>query len=66
MGGIGHAYIIFVRKPDGMRLLAGSKHRWEDNITVDFKEVEWRVWLGFIWLRTGSSDEHNNKPSGNI
>jgi hypothetical protein len=66
MGGIGHSYTIFVRKPKGARLLAGYKHRWEDNITVDIKEVEWRVQTGFIWLRTWSNDEHTNKPSDNI
>jgi hypothetical protein len=66
IGGIGNAYIILVRKPEGKRLLAGPKHRWEDNKTVDIKEVGWEGVAGFIWLRTGTSGEHSNETSGSI
>jgi hypothetical protein len=31
------------------------RHRWEDNIKIDFQEVEWgEAWIGLIWLRTGT------------
>ena len=32
-----NAYRILVRKPEGKRLLGRSKHRWDDNIAMDFK-----------------------------
>jgi hypothetical protein len=28
--------------------------RWED-IKMDLQATGWRVWIGFIWLRTGTS-----------
>jgi hypothetical protein len=30
--------------------------RWEDNIQVDVKKYDWREWIGFPWLRIGTSD----------
>jgi hypothetical protein len=30
-------------------------YRWEDNIKVDLKEIDLRVWTGIIWLRLGTS-----------
>jgi hypothetical protein len=28
------------------------KRRWENNIKMDLKEVEWEeTWMGLIWLR---------------
>jgi hypothetical protein len=35
-------YGILVGIPEGKRLLARTKHRWEDNIKMDLKEIEWR------------------------
>jgi hypothetical protein len=32
---------VFVRKPEGKKLLARPKHRWENNIKMDSKEVRW-------------------------
>jgi hypothetical protein len=29
-----------VRKPEGRRLLARPRRRWEDNIKIDLREVE--------------------------
>jgi hypothetical protein len=34
------AYTILVGKPNGKRPLGRSKHRLEDNIKMDFKEVK--------------------------
>ena len=32
-------YRILVGKPEGMRPLGRPRHRWEDNINMDLKEV---------------------------
>jgi hypothetical protein len=34
-----NAYKIMIRKPDKKRPLGGPRHRWEDNIRMDLKEV---------------------------
>jgi hypothetical protein len=36
-----NAYRILVGKPEGKRPLGRSRHRWMDNITVDFREIYW-------------------------
>jgi hypothetical protein len=33
------AYGILVGKPGGKRLLKRHRHRWEDNIKMDFREI---------------------------
>jgi hypothetical protein len=43
------AYKILARKPEGKRQLGRPKHRWEDNIGMDLREIGGRVWTGFIW-----------------
>jgi hypothetical protein len=35
-----NAYRILVGKPEGKRLLGRHRHRWEDNIRRDDKEIE--------------------------
>jgi hypothetical protein len=50
-----NAYKILVRKPDGKRPLGRPTHRSEDNIRMDLGEIWWKMWTGFIWLRTGIS-----------
>jgi hypothetical protein len=30
-----------VRKPDGKRPLGRPRHRWEDNIRIDLREIGW-------------------------
>jgi hypothetical protein len=32
-------YRVLVRKPEGRRPLGRSRHRWEDNIRIDLREV---------------------------
>jgi hypothetical protein len=32
-------YMVFVRKPEGKRLLGRPRHRWENNIKADLQEV---------------------------
>jgi hypothetical protein len=41
MGDMRNAYRILVRKPEGDRLLRRPRHRWEDNIRMDLKEIGW-------------------------
>jgi hypothetical protein len=36
-----NAYMIFVAKPEGKGPLGRPRHRWEDNITMDFREIGW-------------------------
>jgi hypothetical protein len=32
----------------------GPRCRWENNINLTLKEVEWGAWTGLIWLRVGT------------
>jgi hypothetical protein len=34
-------YRALVRKPEGRRSLGRPRHRWEDNIKKDLREVGW-------------------------
>jgi hypothetical protein len=36
------AYRALVGKPEGRRPLGRPRRRWEDNIKMDLREVEWR------------------------
>jgi hypothetical protein len=40
------AYRALVCKPEGRRLLERPRRRWEDNIKIDFTDVEW----GTDWI----------------
>ena len=56
-----NSYRVLVEKPDGKRLLWRPKHRWEDNIKTDLREVgcgagDWRdlvkdrvQWWAYVW-----------------
>jgi hypothetical protein len=46
-----NAYRALMRKPEEMRSLERLRRMWEDNIKTDLREIEWKVWTGFIWLR---------------
>jgi hypothetical protein len=46
MGEMRNAYKVLVRKPEGKRLIQRHRHRYEDNISMDLREmgcegVEW-------------------------
>jgi ribosome biogenesis protein Nip4 len=43
MGGMRNVYKILVRKPEQKRPLRRLKHRWEDNIRKDLREIGWKV-----------------------
>jgi hypothetical protein len=36
-----NAYRVLVGKPEGKIPLGRPRHRWEDNIKMDFREIEW-------------------------
>jgi hypothetical protein len=42
-----NAYKILVSKPEGKRPLRRPRHRWEDDIRMDLREVGWE---GVDWM----------------
>jgi hypothetical protein len=58
MGERGGAYKILVGTPEGKRPLGRPKHRWEDNIKMDLREVGWWAWTESIRCRTGTGGGH--------
>ena len=44
----------FVGEPDGKRQLRRPRRRWEDDIKL-FLKRDVKTWIGFIWLRVGTS-----------
>ena len=55
MGGRRGVYRFLVMKPEGKRPPGRPRHRWEDNIKMDLKEVGCE---GSSWLRIGTSGGH--------
>jgi hypothetical protein len=47
IGEMRNAYKILVGKPEGKRLLGRPKRRREDNIRMDFRDIEWE---GMDWM----------------
>ena len=41
MGERRSAYRVLLGRPEGKRPLGRSRHRWEDNITMDLQAVGW-------------------------
>jgi hypothetical protein len=41
MGEKGNAYMILVGKPEVKRPIGRPRHRWEDNIRINLREIEW-------------------------
>jgi hypothetical protein len=50
MGEERKVYKVLVGKPQGKRPLERQRHRWEDGIRMDLREICWGVWIGFDWL----------------
>jgi hypothetical protein len=48
MGRMRNAYKILVGKPEGKRPLGRPRRRWEDNIKMNLREIEWE---GVDWIR---------------
>jgi len=49
-GGEGNTYWVLVGTNEGNRSLGRAWHRWKDNINIDLKGQDERLWIGFIWL----------------
>jgi hypothetical protein len=47
MGEMKNTYNIFVRNPNRKRPLRRRRHRWEDNIIMDLREIGWE---GVEWM----------------
>jgi hypothetical protein len=54
MGEGRNVYRVLVGKPEGKRALGRPRRKWEYGIKMDFEEIVWGVWSGFIWLRIGT------------
>jgi hypothetical protein len=48
LGEKGNAFKIWVGKPEWKRPLGRPKHRWEDNIKMDLREIRWN---GMNWIK---------------
>jgi hypothetical protein len=44
-------------KPERKRPLGRPRHRWEDEIRMDLREIGWGGWIRFDWLRIGTGGE---------
>jgi hypothetical protein len=53
MGEGRNVYRVLVGKPKRKRPLERPRHRWEDRIKMDLREIGCGLWNGFIWLRIG-------------
>jgi hypothetical protein len=49
------AYKILVRKPEEKRPLRRARCRWEDNIGLDLREIEWE---GLDWKCLAQDKDH--------
>jgi hypothetical protein len=54
MGDERKVYTVLVGKPEGKKPLGRPRRRWENGIRIDLREIGWRVWNGFSWLRLGT------------
>jgi hypothetical protein len=55
MGDERKVYRVLVRKPEGKRPLGRLRHKWEDGIRMDLREIGWwgGLWSATSWLRIG-------------
>jgi hypothetical protein len=44
----------FGGKAQRQKPLECQRHRWEDGIKMDLREIGWGVWSGLSWLRIGT------------
>jgi hypothetical protein len=66
MGDERKVYTVLVGKPEGKKPLGRPRRRWENGIRIDLREIGWRVWNGFSWLRLGTGGglcEHGDESS---
>jgi hypothetical protein len=48
------AYRVLVGKTEGRRPLGRPRRRWEEDIKMNLREVEWGAWTGSILFRIGT------------
>jgi hypothetical protein len=55
MGEVRGAYNILVGRPEGRRPLERPRHKWEDNIKMDLREIRFGDvdWIHLAWIGTG-------------
>jgi hypothetical protein len=53
MGEGRNVYRVLVGKSEGKRPPGRPRHRWEDEIKMDLREIGWGVWSVFSWVRIG-------------
>jgi hypothetical protein len=66
-----HAYTqhtIFAGNPGGKTPLGRPRHRWDDTINMDLKEIAWggTDCTDLVQDRDQTSCEHSKEPSGSI
>jgi hypothetical protein len=49
---------VLVGKPEEKRPLGRPRLRWDDNIKVDFRNLDGVVWTGWSWIRIGTGGGH--------
>jgi hypothetical protein len=54
MGEIMGVHKVLVEKLEGRRPLGRPRHRWENNINMDLREMGWWACTTSIWLKTGT------------
>jgi hypothetical protein len=54
MGERRNVYRVLVEKSEGKGSLERPRHRWEDGVKMDLREIGWGVLSGFTWLRIGT------------
>jgi hypothetical protein len=54
MGKEGKVYKVLVGKPEGRRKLGRLRRGCKNGMRMDLREIGWRVWIGFDWLRIGT------------
>jgi len=62
-------YRVLVGKPEGKRPLGRPRHRWVDNIRMDFQEVGcgYINWIGLAQdIQVADVCECSNEPSGSV
>jgi hypothetical protein len=52
------AYRILVWKPEGKRPFGRPRHRWEDNVKMELREMGWEASIGLIWLKVVTGGWH--------
>jgi hypothetical protein len=68
-GGRKRCFQVLVGRPECKRSLGRPRHRWEDNIKLDHREIGMN---GVNWIQLAQDGpmvgfcEHGNKPLGSI